>query len=59
MLLGLRRGLAYTLGDMADDLGGLIEYLGDRPAHVVGVSQGGMIAQVLGYRPRSSSARWG
>jgi pimeloyl-ACP methyl ester carboxylesterase len=50
MLLGLRRGLAYTLGDMADDLGGLIEYLGTAPAHVVGVSQGGMIAQVLGYQ---------
>ncbi|HLM31909.1 MAG TPA: alpha/beta hydrolase [Solirubrobacterales bacterium] len=50
MLLGLPRGLAYTLDDMADDLGGLIETLGIGPAHVVGASQGGMIAQVLGYR---------
>lgn len=50
MLLGLRRGLAYTLDDMADDLAGLIEWLEIAPAHVVGVSQGGMIAQVLGYR---------
>jgi pimeloyl-ACP methyl ester carboxylesterase len=50
MLFGLRRGLAYTLDDMADDLAGLIEYLDVAPAHVVGVSQGGMIAQVLGYR---------
>jgi pimeloyl-ACP methyl ester carboxylesterase len=50
MLLGLRRGLVYTLDDMADDLGALIEYLEIAPAHVVGVSQGGMIAQVLGYR---------
>jgi pimeloyl-ACP methyl ester carboxylesterase len=50
MLFGLRRGLAYTLDDMADDLGGLIETLGIGPAHVVGASQGGMIAQVLGYR---------
>jgi pimeloyl-ACP methyl ester carboxylesterase len=50
MLLGLRRGLAYTLGDMADDLAGLIEFLEIEPAHVIGVSQGGMIAQVLGYR---------
>jgi len=50
MLLGLRRGLAYTLDQMADDVAGLIEYLEIAPAHVVGVSQGGMIAQVLGYR---------
>jgi pimeloyl-ACP methyl ester carboxylesterase len=50
MLLGLRRRLAYTLDQMADDVAGLIEYLEISPAHVVGVSQGGMIAQVLGYR---------
>lgn len=50
MLLGLRSGLAYSLDDMADDLGGLIERLEIAPAHVAGVSQGGMIAQVLGYR---------
>jgi pimeloyl-ACP methyl ester carboxylesterase len=50
MLLGSRRGLAYTLDDMADDLAGLIEHLGLDSAHVVGASQGGMIAQVLGYR---------
>jgi pimeloyl-ACP methyl ester carboxylesterase len=50
MLLGLRRNLAYTLDDTADDLAALIEYLELEPAHVVGVSQGGMIAQVLGYR---------
>jgi pimeloyl-ACP methyl ester carboxylesterase len=50
MLLGLRRRLAYTLDQMANDVAGLIEYLEIAPAHVVGVSQGGMIAQVLGYR---------
>jgi pimeloyl-ACP methyl ester carboxylesterase len=50
MILGLHGRLAYTLDDMADDLAGLIEYLEIAPAHVVGVSQGGMIAQVLGYR---------
>ena len=50
MLLGLPRGLAYSLDDMADDLAGLITYLELESAHVVGASQGGMIAQVLGYR---------
>src|SRR5919106_2300175 len=50
MMLGLRRGLAYTLDDMADDTAGLIEALGHESAHVLGASQGGMIAQVLGYR---------
>ncbi len=50
MLLGLHRGLAYTLDDMADDTAALIEHLGFDRAHVVGASQGGMIAQILGYR---------
>jgi pimeloyl-ACP methyl ester carboxylesterase len=47
---GLRVGLAYTLDDLADDAAGLIEALGYDSGHVVGVSMGGMIAQVLGYR---------
>ncbi len=50
MLLGSQRGLAYSLDDMADDLAGLITYLELGSAHVVGASQGGMIAQVLAYR---------
>ena len=37
----------YTLSDMATDSAELIERLGISPAHVVGASMGGMIAQVL------------
>jgi pimeloyl-ACP methyl ester carboxylesterase len=37
----------YTLSDMAEDAAGLIEKLDIGPVHVVGVSLGGMIGQVL------------
>jgi pimeloyl-ACP methyl ester carboxylesterase len=41
---------AYTLDDMADDAAGLISELAIGPAHVVGASMGGMIAQTLAVR---------
>lgn len=59
MLLGLRKGLAYTLEDMADDLGGLLDHLGIDAAHVVGASQGGMIAQVFAVRRPSAVSSLG
>lgn len=45
-----RSAVAYTLDDLADDVVALLDHLGVARAHVLGVSMGGMIAQLVAIR---------
>jgi pimeloyl-ACP methyl ester carboxylesterase len=49
-LAGDLSSASYTLDDMADDCVGLLDELGVESAHLVGASQGGMIAQTVAIR---------
>ncbi len=47
---GREPSLPYTLHDMADDVAGLMDALEIETAHIAGMSMGGMLTTVVGYR---------
>lgn len=48
--LGFQVSAPYTLYDMADDVLGLLDYFQIPKAHIIGMSMGGMISQILGAK---------
>jgi pimeloyl-ACP methyl ester carboxylesterase len=54
--IGLKVDAAYTLQDMACDARALLTSLNIRDAHVLGISMGGMIAQLIAADPELSVA---
>jgi pimeloyl-ACP methyl ester carboxylesterase len=57
--VGLPGKADYTLEDMADDAGAVLDHLGIDRAHIVGASMGGMIAQIFAARFRARTRSLG